>query len=476
MTNRRLPALVVIVAVLAILLALGANGHEAGAPSFGRVGAATMPQADPSGTLSSTWYCAGGTALPDGEANLVVVLANIGDQRRSGTVTWIPTGGGKRTVVPVEIGPNRSTAMAALDHVQAPVVSALVELDGGEVAVEHAVSGKRGSGVAPCASQPSARWYLANGTTERTTRQVLALFNPFPDDTVVDITASTDQGRANPSRLQGLPIAAGTTTFVELQDFVRRRAVTAVSIVARTGRLVVDRIQVLTGTGGRAGVSLALAAPAPAETWYFPDGLWENGIAESWHVYNPTAEEAEASLEIVPAKGDPPEPYDVVVPPHTQLTIPATADRVPTGVAHSSTVRSLNGVGIVAERQVDARSPAARRGWSSALGAPHAARRWVFPVGEANVNTDEWIVVHNPGARRLRVSVVALANGQRLPVEGLQDRTIGPAGRLAFRLGDHVNRTPLPILVVATGDVVAERDAYAVGRIGLSTIIGIPAP
>ena len=36
--------------------------------------------------------------------------------------------------------------------------------------------------------------------------------------------------------------------------------------------------------------------------------------------------------------------------------------------------------------------------------------------------------------------------------------------------------TPLPIVVTATGGVAVERDAYAVGRTGVSTVIGIPAP
>jgi hypothetical protein len=474
--TRRLPALAVLVAALALLVAVGANGHDTRTVTFGRAEAQVLPEADPAGALASTWYCAGGTATKGGFANLAIVLANVGDAVRTGTITWIPTGGGTRTTVPVRIRPDATATVVATESVQAPVVSALVELDGGEVAVEHAVSGPGGSGVAPCASEPSTRWYLANGTTERDSTQVLALFNPFPDDAVVDISTSTDEGRSNPSKLQGLPIPAGSTTFVALQDFVRRRAVTATSIVARTGRLVVDRIQVLDGSAGRVGMSLALAAPVPAQDWYFPDGLWGEGVAESWHVYNPTDEEAQATLEIVPAKGDPPEPYDVTIPPRTQLVIPATADRVPTGVAHSSTVRSLNGVPIVAEREVDARSPSSRRGWSSALGAPGAARRWVFPVGEANVNTDEWIVVHNPGARPTTVSVFALANGQRLPIEGLQDRKVGTAGRLALRLGDHISRTLLPIVVIAAGDVVVERDAYAVGRTGVSTIIGVPAP
>jgi hypothetical protein len=473
--TRRAPALVVIVAVLVGLVALGANGHDPRTVSYGRPEAAPMPQADPAGALSSTWYCAGGTAQDGGFANLVVVVANLGDARRSGTVTWIPTGGGEKKTVHLEVSGQRSVSLAARDAVDAPVVSALVELDGGEVAVEHAVSGPRGSGVAPCASEPSTRWYLANGTTERDSRQVLALFNPFPDDAVVDISTSTDEGRSNPSKLQGLPVEAGTTAFVELGQFVRYRAVTAVSVVARTGRLVVDRIQVFDGSNGRQGMSLALAAPVPAEVWYFPDGLAQPGVAEAWHVYNPTAEEAQVTLEVVPAVGDPPEPYDVTVPPRTQMVIPATEDRVTPGVAHSSTIRSLNGVPVVAERELDVRKPSLRRGWSSALGSPLAARRWVLPIGEANENTDEWIAVHNPGARRLTVSVYALANGQRLAIEGLQDLKVGPAGRLAIRLGDHISRTPLPIVVEATGAVAVERDAYAVGRTGISTIIGIPA-
>ena len=473
--TRRWPALLVIVAVLAALVGLGerVDGSDDDA-AFGRIDIDRMPETDGPGVLSSTWYCAAGTATEDGAANLTVVVANVGGASRTGTVTWYPTGGGERTVVPIEVAPDATTAVAAVDHVEAPAVSALVELDGGEVAVEHVVSGPRGSGVAPCASQPSTDWYLANGVTERDARQALALFNPFPDDAVVDITFSTDEGRQDPARLQGLPIAAGTTTFVSVQDFVRRRAVTATSIVARTGRLVVDRVQNFDGSAGRRGVSLALAAPAPAETWYFPDGLHTEGITERWHVYNPGDREAQVSLELVPAEGDPPEPVDLTIPPRTQVVVTADGERVPAGVAHSSTIRSLNGVPVVAERSVDARSPASRRGWSSALGAPATADRWVFPVGEANGNTDEWIVVHNPGARPVTVSVVALAAGQRLPIEGLQDRRIPPAGRLALRLGDHIRRSPLPVVVEASGPVVAERDAYGVDRTGVSTIIGIP--
>ena len=311
MSGRRLPALAVLVALLAVLVALSAEGHGQEQPTFGRARAEALPEADPASALTSTWYCAAGTASPDGFASLTVVIANLGDRARRGSVTWIPTGGGERVSVPVELSPDETTALAARESVTAPIVSALVELDGGEVAVEHAVSGPRGSSVAPCASQASSTWYLANGDTERDARQVLALFNPFPDDAVVDIEFSTSEGRDDPRGLQGLPVAAGTTTFVEVQDFVRRRAFTAASVVARTGRLVVDRVQLFDGGSGRTGISLAVAAPAAAGVWYFPDGLYQEGLTQTWHIYNPGDREAEVSLEIVPAEGDIPEPLDL---------------------------------------------------------------------------------------------------------------------------------------------------------------------
>src|SRR5207253_9988262 len=112
-------------------------------------------------------------------------------------------------------------------------------------------------------------------------RGILALFNPFPDDAVVDISFATDQGRAEPRAVQGLPVPAGSTVLVNAHDVVRRRAVAAASIVARTGRLVVDRLQAFDGSAGRSGISLTLAAARGANAWYFPDGLFQLGLTEA---------------------------------------------------------------------------------------------------------------------------------------------------------------------------------------------------
>jgi hypothetical protein len=442
--------------------------------AFGRPQVSPMPVADADDVLASTWFCAAGTARDGGAANLTVLVANTAEERVTGTITWYPVGGDP-VATPIEVPATGVVSFPAVDSLEADVVSAVVDVRGGGIAVEHVVSGERGASVAPCASDASPTCYHANRTTERVAVEVLALFNPFPDDAIVDITFATDEGRAEPGALSGLPVAAGTTTLVNVHDHVRRQAITATSVVARSGRLVVDRIQAFDGSAGRRGVSLALGAPELADAWTFPEGLWSDGLSQQWHVFNPGDREAEVSLEVVPIKGDPVEPIDVTVPPKSQVVIDAAGtERIPTGIAHSSSIVSLNGVPVVAERSLDARPPAPRRGWTSSLGSPLARSRWVLPLGEVSGNTDEWVVVHNPTASDVEVSMTALAGGQLLAVEGLQDLAIGPGERIAVRVGDHIQRSPLPLLVEATGDVVVERDLYRVGAIGITTVVGIP--
>lgn len=468
--------LVLLVSIITALLVLDRDVDAPDRPEFGQPRVSPMPVADRDDVLASTWYCAAGTASEGGRANLTLVIANVGESAVDGAVTWYPVGA-EPVTTPIELPASGAINVVAADEVDAEVVSAIVDVRGGGVAVEHVISGERGASVAPCASDASPTWYFANGTTERDAVEVLALFNPFPDDAIVDITFATDGGRAEPGALAGLPIAAGTTTLVNVHDHVRRQAVTATSVVARSGRLVVDRIQSFDASTGRRGVALTLGAPDLAEAWTFPEGLWADGLTQQWHVYNPNDVEAEISLEIVASQGDVIEPVDLTVPPKTQLVIDAAGtERIAAGVAHSSSIISLNGVPVVAERSLDARSPASRRGWTSALGSPLARERWVLPLGEVSGNTDEWVVVHNPSPVEATVSIIALAGRQLLAVEGLQDLAIGPGERIAVRLGDHIERSPLPLLVEATAPVVVERDLYRVGATGITAVIGIPLP
>jgi hypothetical protein len=200
-------------------------------------------------------------------------------------------------------------------------------------------------------------------------------------------------------------------------------------------------------------------------------------------VYNPSDGVAEVEVEVrldTTAPGaealEPPEPFELTVPSGRYAILDLHAqDRVPAGVAHSLFVRSLNRVPVVAERVVTAGEGANRRGVGATLGSPLAAPVWYFPGGGTSAERDEFVTLLNESIDDPVVfSVIALANGQTLAIQGLQDVELAPGGRVSIRLGDHVGREDLPLVVSADGPIVAERGLYRVGGGGMSQAMGIP--
>ena len=84
-------------------------------------------------------------------------------------------------------------------------------------------------------------------------------------------------------------------------------------------------------------------------------------------------------------------------------------------------------------------------------------------------------MLFNGGTAPATVSMTALAAGQPLEVEGVQDINVPAGRRVAVRLGDHVARDDLPLVVTASQPVFVERDMYAVGTPGLFAMVAIPA-
>jgi hypothetical protein len=440
-----------------------------------------MPIAAPETSLSSSWFCAGGSARPEGVdgvgADGTVLIANPSDRALAGTIRVVPSEGEAKSV-PLEVPARSRKAVKYSDVVAAPFAAALVELDGGDVVVEHQISGPQGFSTAPCASSASERWYVAEGSTAREganpeDRMLLSLYNPFPEDAIVDLSFSHEGGRSVPSEFTGLVVKGGGLRVVNVGDHVRRRAHVAMTAIARSGRIVVDRIQLRNGS--RKGMSLALAATSPGTEWFFPEGLVADGISESFHVYNPTSEEAEVSIELTLETGAA-EPFDLTVPPRERLTVVANEEeRVPKGAGHAATVVSLNGVPVVAERSVLAAAPSQRGvGAADSFGARRTARRWVLAAGAATAAVDEWVVVLNPGPGDATVTLQALAGGQFLVPESLAPVPIPAGRRVAVRATDHFSREDLALLVSSTAPVVVERGVYLVGSTGIALSAGIP--
>lgn len=443
-------------------------------PVQGNAISAQVPIAAPASARSSAWYCPGAPASgtpTDGS----VVIANTGTRRLTGTVTVFPDKGESRRV-PVEVGPAGRAGIRLADVVAAPYASAVVELDGGESVAEVATSGTLGDSVTPCASSASATWYFAEGVTTKDASETLLALNPFPDDAVIDVVFSTEEGLVSPQALTGLLVPGQALTSINVGDFVQRRESVSVRLVARTGRLVVGRVQSFDGSGtaGRKGLAVSLGAAAAGPVWYFADGLVADGQNERFQIYNPTPQEAQVELDLRLDSGDA-EPLRLTVPRESRLTVVAGDEsRIPKGVPHAVTVRTTGGPDVVVERTIDGIAPSPRTGLSITLGARLQATRWATAAGGADDAIDEWVVVFNPGVRPAQVAVGILADGATAPIGGLSPVDVPAGQRKAFRVNAYVKRTTTPLLITSTEAVIVERDLYRVKGPGMAASAAVP--
>jgi hypothetical protein len=473
-----------------------------------------IPAARPDSTLSSTWFCAGGTAAPGGFADHVLLISNPSDRVRTATITALTGAIAPAPVVPGDTTTSTSTkkvttttastttstttpgsssrsaqvripARGRLSFrvgsiVNAPLAGATVEVDGGDIAVEHEISGDLGRATAPCSSTTASTWSFPWGVTARGDHELLVFMNPFPDDATVDVSFATDEGVRDTVRFRGFIVPGRSVVGAYIDQDVTRKAQVSAKVTVRGGRVVVDRIQTFDGTDGRQGMTIGLGAPAAAQTWMFPDGQTGPGLAEQMVVFNPGAGVAEAEVEVRlddPAKNGTPEPFELTIQPGRYAIVNLQdEDRIPKNVGHSSFVRSLNGVPIIAERAVAATTGSARRGVSATLGSPLGSPTWYFPGGGPTADRDEFITLLNMSdTRSVTYSITGLAGGQNLPIEGLQEIKLAAGARVSIRLGDHVQRDDLAVVVTADGPIVAERGLYKVGGSGLSQAMGIPS-
>ena len=461
------------IAVVLVVLVGGGLLDRRSRPPASTAELPPVPVAAAAEARSSAWYCAGATAAKDGAADGTVVVANAGSRSLQGTLTAFPNNGPPKTR-PISVGPASRATVSLAEVVSAPFVSALVELDGGEAVVELAVTGPLGASGTPCASAASSQWYFADGSTTRDATSVLFLFNPFPDDAVVDLVFGTEEGPITPQALTGLTVRGGALTTVNMGEFVQRREQATTTLRARAGRLVASRLQTFDGSVGRKGMALTLGAAAPGDLWYLPEGVVNDGLNQRYQIFNPTEREAEVEVALALESGEA-EPLTLTVPGESRVTVNANDEaRIPKGVPHAATVRSLNGVGVVVERTIDAAPAARRTGLAEAFGARLTARRWCLAAGAADDSTDEFVVLQNPGSEPARVSLVVLVDGERVSGDALQNVEVGPGQRRSVRIADAVRRAATPVVVEADRPVVVERVLNRLKGIGVATSIGIP--
>ena len=517
MTFSRWPAVVILVALLAGAWVVDrdhereqSSSEDATTPLEAQ---GYLPVSAPEDALTSTWYCAGGTASADGRADTTVIVANATDRELNGSATIFPsipsqiviqedTAETPDTTTTTEAattteatttteGTTPSTTATApplteepvavdltvpardrvelrlADEVEAPYAAALVELPGGAISVEQRVDGPNGADVSPCTTQAADAWFFASGRTTADAVETLAFFNPFPDPAVVDVTFRTEEDLRTPIEFEAYAVPAQSLVVEDIGELVTRRDHVSVSIVARSGRLVVNRLLDLDGSEGSRGLDVSAGAPRPATTWYFPDGVVAEGVRETFVIYNPGDTAAEIDLVLEPDEVDrfgAIEPFGLTIPPEGYQEV-AVQDEERIGTAlgaaegesvlrHGARVVSVNEVPVVAERIIEGDDTTGRPGFDLMFGAPLLMSSAVIAAS----SPDQSIVVANPsGSTPVRVTFRSLDGGTLGESPTATDLEVPPAGRLVMTLDELGLGSDVALLVEADGPVSIER-------------------
>ncbi len=202
--------------------------------------------------------------------------------------------------VPLVIGPHEVKSVIAADIEVEPgeLMSAVVEVAGGGVAVTRRLVSQWGVDEARCSSTLSSQWEIPMGDTQTDARDLIVIQNPLPRYAVVDVSLASDveSGAFNLPELQGLVIPGRATKVIDVASYARRRTVVSATVFVRTGRVTADHISVYDGSVGRAGFSAELAIPATSDVWWVP----LPGIDDFSHAFirvlNPSDELAEVEI------------------------------------------------------------------------------------------------------------------------------------------------------------------------------------
>lgn len=419
-------------------------------------------------------FCAPSSAEA-GEVDLVVAETSGTRSFRVGVESALPVAEDEATrEPPAEVAPGNELIVGAEGNEATDVVGYGAPLQGGSAL--SATKPRQGTAAAQCSADSSETWYFAAGSTTLDSDERILLYNPFPDEAVVRLNFYTPQGPETKTSVSSVAVPAGSWKPVAINEVIRTEALVAVEIVAERGRVVAWREMFSKPKGGPEGVQLTLGARAVARRWHFPDGAIGEGFDERIAIMNPNRRQA--VVDITLASGEetiqPADLMEVAIPARSSATFSLAKARTgiqdTTGV--SATVRSANGVGIIAERTM--RYSNGITGATAELGAVRTSTRWLLSPASLTPTTDA-IVLYNPGVEAARVRVVMLdVEGEPLRLGQLQDLRVPAGRRLRVSLEDLTENRPVTALVSASGEIVAERFSYSSGDGDAAALLGVP--
>jgi hypothetical protein len=451
-----------------LLSVLAAGALAAGRASSAPPQSATAEVAPGTAVLAQSnvvWFCPGlPAALPHASAR--VTFANIGDSTADIVVTDLADNG---TSTDVTI---RVAAHAVLTKARDQLGGAgalTVETFGGRVLVEEGIEGPQALDTAPCATESSAHWYFAAGTTPRGVQQWLVIDNPYASDAKVDVTLRTSSGVHRPAVLQSLDVARRSREVVAIHDISVRQDRVAVAVDASVGTVVAAQTLVYTSAAGTPGVALSLGSPAAAADWTITGGVAEPGSTALLAITNVGREAAQVDVQATAESSKPAlAPMNLTVAPDdvawVQLGQCVAASgkgcvSIPAGVRYTLDVRSEQNVSIVAQTLTRFDDAPDIVGTVTAPGVNVAARGWAFARSRANGERSTTVSLFNPGADAAVVGIGLVHDGKVERPSALERVTVPPGRAVTVTVvgGRQPSRFDAAVTIDASEPIFVER-------------------
>ncbi len=458
-----------VVGIAAVLVLAGVLTQPERDPETGIAAGPRLPAAEQS---TAAWFCAEGTSSPDGRADEEIEIGNVDTRAAQAIVTVF----GGSEVAPVRrkyaVASGRVVRVRVADIAALPDPGVLVEVSGGRTVVEHRISRGDDTALGPCAREPASTTRFAAGTTGKGAELWLALFNPFPDDAIVDVRATSESGIRAPGSLQGLVVPRFSRLSVPMHDRVPRVDLVATEVTTRRGRVVAEQSLALDGSDGRRGLALTLGSEA-ARRWWFPIGLTGSGHSERLVISNSSALSTRVTVTFALDAAAAIEPQSLVLPATSVISVDLS--RVPPDIGFSLAVASE--VPIVAEMvgSTTAPQPADVRGIAADLGFTSGAKEWAVVPSRLAPGSDDTISMVSTDGRPHRVQISRATDAGRRVIARVK---VPATGRVTVTLSrDALGAlgVNVALLVRADGPVAVVRESTRPGLTRSHAVRGSPS-
>ncbi|MBM3956872.1 MAG: polysaccharide deacetylase family protein [Gemmatimonadetes bacterium] len=338
--------------------------------------------------------------------------------------------------------------------------------------------------AAPGAVFPLSKWHFASGSVRKGYETYLSIVNPGDAPAEADLTFYCDDGSVE--RRDGIAVGANQRTVVAVHEEGHglgrsgtARDDFAVVVESPGGSpLVVERTTYFEYTPYTEGAHSVTGAAEPLSEWHFAGGSAREGYDTYLHVFNPGEKDATIDIRYCLAGGDAVERKEVGIPGRGRITVAAFDEKY--GVGRSAgadgdlsiTVKSTNGVPVVAENSVYYGYRPLWNGGAAAMGEPAAGETWYFAAGCTRHGFDTHLGLFNPGEKEAVVDVtyyrgdnsVKRRKGMRVAGRSRASVSLQDTGTGIGRCDDDGGDTAVKLECSNGVPIVAERTMYVAPR------------